>query len=122
MKDLTVFLNTLKDAEKKERLSAVFRHISRKFPELTEEIRWNQPMYTHHGTFIIGFSVAKHHMAIAPEVDALEYFQESIKNAGYQRTKMLFKIQWTQPIDYNLLDEIIAYNIKEKRETTKFWR
>ncbi|MCQ4950818.1 hypothetical protein NE646_14380, partial [Bittarella massiliensis] len=37
------------------------------FPDLTPKIAWNQPMFTDHGTFIIGFSAAKAHLAVAPE-------------------------------------------------------
>ncbi|QCB29216.1 hypothetical protein [Corynebacterium endometrii] len=33
--------------------------------ELGCHIAWNQPMFTHHDTFIIGFSHAKKHMAAA---------------------------------------------------------
>ena len=38
-----------------------------KFPQLKEENKWNQPMFNDHGTFIIGFSIAKGHIAVAPE-------------------------------------------------------
>lgn len=122
VKSFEEFLQSIEEPVKKNRLTEIFSNISDKFPELKEEIKWNQPMYTHHGTFIIGFSVAKHHIAIAPEAEALEHFAKAIKKSGYQRTKMLFRIQWHQDVDYELLEEMIAYNITEKRETTKFWR
>jgi uncharacterized protein YdhG (YjbR/CyaY superfamily) len=44
-------------------------------------------MFTDHGTFIIGFSVAKHHLAEKPEFD-------KIVKAGYDHTKELVRIRW----------------------------
>jgi len=46
-------------------------------------------MYQDHGTFIIGFSIAKKHMAIAPEKETLVQFKEQIVAAGYSQTAML---------------------------------
>ncbi len=97
-------------------------YISNKFPQLKEEIKWSQPMFTDHGTFIIGFSVAKNHIAIAPEAIALNKFEDDVANAGYERTKELFKIKWTDEINYNLLEKIIKYNIVDKKDHKKFWR
>ena len=37
------------------------------YPELELRIVWNQPMLTHHGTYIVGFSAASRHTAMAPE-------------------------------------------------------
>ena len=37
------------------------------YPELELHIAWKQSMCTHHGTYIIGFSAASKHMAMAPE-------------------------------------------------------
>ena len=31
-------------------------------------------MFTDHGTFIIGFSIAKHHLAVAPERVVIQHF------------------------------------------------
>ena len=53
------FLETVEEGEKRERLASIFSYIRKEFPELQEEVKWKQPMYTDHGTFIIGFSVSK---------------------------------------------------------------
>ena len=37
------------------------------YPKLKLRIAWNQPMFAHHGTYIIGFSAASKHMATASE-------------------------------------------------------
>jgi len=122
MKDFNDLLNTIEEPKKRERLEEIFTHISEKFPELEREIKWNQPMFTHHGTYIIGFSVAKHHIAVSPEAEVLDFFEETIKEAGYQRTKMLYKIKWSQSVSYDLLDKMITYNLEDKKDTTSFWR
>lgn len=116
------FLATMDDPEQRATLSDVFTWVRETFPELTERIAWNQPMFTDHGTFIIAFSVAKAHFAVAPEAVALEQFADRIKESGYTQTKQLFRIKWNQAVDYDLLRDIIAFNIQDKADHTSFWR
>ena len=40
--------------------------VAHHYPELALRIAWNQPMFTHHGTFIFGFSAGSKHMAMVP--------------------------------------------------------
>ncbi|MGI6537330.1 MAG: iron chaperone [Caldicoprobacterales bacterium] len=122
MYEFQKFLDEIENLDHRSKMEKILRHIAEKFPGLKREIKWNQPMFTDHGTFIIAFSVAKNHLAVAPESEALNHFDERIKQAGYQRSKMLFRIKWTDEIDFNLLDEIIEYNIEDKKHMTKFWR
>ncbi len=63
IKTLDEFLSTIPDADNRERMIDVVLT----YPELELRIAWNQPMFTHHGTYIIGFSAASKHMAMAPE-------------------------------------------------------
>lgn len=79
-------------------------------------------MFTDHGTYIIGFSTAKKHLAVAPEEVTIAKFSDQIKNSGYSHTKGLFRIGWEQEVDYKLLEEIIKFNIEDKLDTTTFWR
>lgn len=116
------FLTTIDDPERRAKLDDVFDWIRQTFPHLEERIAWNQPMFTDHGTFIIAFSVAKAHFAVAPEAVALEQFADRIKESGYTQTKQLFRIKWNQAVDYGLLNDIIAFNIKDKADHTSFWR
>ena len=107
MYEFQKFLDEIENLDHRSKMEKILRHIAEKFPGLKREIKWNQPMFTDHGTFIIAFSVAKNHLAVAPELEALNHFDERIKQAGYQRSKMLFRIKWTDEIDFNLLDKII---------------
>lgn len=122
MKDFKDFLKSIKEAKKRERMEEILSHIKKEFPQLKEEIKWNQPMFTDHGTFIIAFSIAKEHIAVASEGVVISLFEKEIKKAGYSHTKELFRIKWTDQVDYNLLDKLIAYNIDDKKDMTKFWR
>ena len=44
----------------------VLNWVVQNYPELELRIAWNQPMFTDHGTYIIGFSAASKHMAMPP--------------------------------------------------------
>jgi uncharacterized protein YdhG (YjbR/CyaY superfamily) len=79
-------------------------------------------MFTDHGTFIIGFSIAKAHIAVAPEAIVIKHFEKEIEEAGYSRSKGLFRIKWNDRVDYDLLRKMIAYNIENKKDMMKFWR
>jgi uncharacterized protein YdhG (YjbR/CyaY superfamily) len=122
MKEFRDFLDNIGEENKRERMASILGNIKRMFPQLKEEIRWNQPMFTDHGTFIIAFSVAKAHIAVAPEAPVMKYFEKDIEDAGYSHTKELFRIKWTDNVNYDLLYKIVAYNIEDKKDTKTFWR
>lgn len=116
------YLSAIKDVEQRERLREVLNWIINKFPNLETKIAWNQPMFTDHGTFIIGFSVSKQHFAVSPEVKGIDEFSDDIIKSGYSHGKNIFRIKWDDPVDYTLLERMIQYNIEDKRECTAFWR
>ncbi|AKS68012.1 frataxin; iron chaperone [Staphylococcus schleiferi] len=124
METLDDFLETIDKETHREKLKNVIQTILENYPELTMEIKWNQPMllYKNNGTFILGFSKAKPHFAIAPEKYTLDTFADDIKAAGYQMTKMFLKIKWTDEVNYDLLYRIIDFNIKDKKDSSSFWR
>ncbi|MEK4851433.1 iron chaperone [Paenibacillus sp. FSL H7-0756] len=100
----------------------VLAWVLQEFPQLEPRIAWNQPMFTDHGTYIIGFSVAKGHMAVAPEKAGMDHFEEVLKQGGVDHTKLLIRMKWTNPVDYGLLKQLIEYNIADKADCTSFWR
>ncbi len=122
MKDFQVFLDRIGEPDKRARMEGILNYIKEKFPQLKEEIKWNQPMFSDHGTFIIGFSVAKEHIAVAPEAVVIRLFENEIAEAGYSHTQELFRIKWTDKVDFDLLSCMVAYNIEDKKDMTKFWR
>lgn len=116
------FIAAIQKEEHHNRTNEVLSWVSKKFPQLNPKIAWNQPMFTDHDTFIIGFSVAKQHLAVAPEKVAIGRFAEKIKETGYNHTKEIIRIKWKDEVDYSLLEEIIEFNIIDKADCTSFWR
>jgi uncharacterized protein len=116
------FTAKIADPSHRARVEEVLSWVKKKYPTLQPVIKWNQPMFTDHGTFIIGFSVAKKHLAVAPERVAIEHVKEEIVKAGYDYTKQLIRIPWDQPVDYTLLEKIIDFNLSDKADCTTFWR
>ncbi len=103
-------------------IEEVLGWVNKKYPSLEPKVAWNQPMFTDHDTFIIGFSVSKNHLAIAPEKAAIDQFSSAIIEAGFEHTMGLIRMPWNSPIDYSLLEKIIAFNILDKADCATFWR
>lgn len=122
MEVFQMFLDSISEEDKRERMEEILNYVKEKFPQLKEEIKWSQPMFTDHGTFIISFSVAKGHIAVAPESVVINLFKKEIEEAGYSYTRELFKIKWTDQVDFDLLYKLVAYNIEDKKGMTSFWR
>ena len=116
------FITGIDHPEHQIRTTEVLTWVNTKFPNLVPELKWNQPMFTDHGTYIIGFSVSKQHMAVAPERAGMEHFSEEITKAGHSHTKELVRMKWDRPFDYQLLEKMIEFNIWDKAECSTFWR
>ncbi len=116
------FLSHISNPENKARTEEILAWILKTYPNLAPRIAWNQPMFTDHGTFIIGFSIAKHHLAVAPERVAIQHFAEDVKKVGYDSSSELIRFPWNKPVDFDLLGKLIEYNIADKADCTTFWR
>jgi uncharacterized protein YdhG (YjbR/CyaY superfamily) len=116
------YLAKINNPQNREQLKKVLEWVNINFTNLTPKIAWNQPMFTDHGTFIIGFSVAKNHFSIAPEKAGIEHFSNEIEQAGYEYSKELIRIPWNSPVDYLLIEKIIIFNILDKANFATFWR
>lgn len=122
METFEEFLETIPEPDHRERTREVLDWVSKTFPNLQHKIAWNQPMFTDHGTFIIGFSASKKHLAAAPERVVVEIFSKEILDAGFEHSKDLIRFPWGRPMDYKLLQKLIEFNISEKADITTFWR
>lgn len=116
------YLANIANPQHQARTEEVLAWVILKFPHLEPKIAWNQPMFTDHGTFIIGFSIAKHHLAVAPEKAVINHFSDTIVQAGYNHTQQLVRIQWDKPVDFSLLETLIEFNILDKADCSTFWR
>ena len=122
MEEFTEYLESIDNPDHRDRVGQVFAWVLEKFPELQPKIAWNQPMFTHHDTFIIGFSVSKQHMAVSPEATGVSHFAEEIVKAGYTHTPQLVRMPWKRPFDLGLLEKMITFNMKDKANCSTFWR
>lgn len=122
MEAFAEYLARIDNPQHRARMEEIFNWINKKYANLEPKIAWNQPMFTDHGTFIIGFSVAKQHLAIAPERAVINRFSDEILQAGYEHSKELIRIRWDSSVNYSLLEKIIEFNMLDKANCSTFWR
>jgi len=77
-----MFSLSLPNDDKRARMVQVLNWVAQHYPELELRIAWNQPIFTHHGTYIIGFSAASKHMAVAPERATMIRFEQGMRERG----------------------------------------
>jgi uncharacterized protein YdhG (YjbR/CyaY superfamily) len=116
------YLAHIDNPQHRAKTEEVLTWVTKKFPNLEPQIKWNKPTFTDHGTYIIMFVTAKNHLSILPEEETMVHFADEIAQAGYSASSRLFRIQWTEPVNYELLEKIIEFNIKDKVENSNFWR
>jgi len=122
MQDLKEYIATIENDENKEKFSELIRTIQAEFPQLQLIFKWNQPIFSYKGTFIISFNKTKKHIAVSPEVAGMKKFFKKIEDCGYEQRKSTFTIKWEEPVNYPLLYEIIRFNLDEKKDYPTFWR
>lgn len=115
------YLEAIKNNKIRAMLMDTVHWISVNYPEFKATIKWNQPMFIHHSTFVIGFSVAKKHLNVAPDQKVIDRFDKAITEVGYTRTKMLIQIKENQSVDYVFLKKMIDYIVELKKDVTSFW-
>ena len=119
---LDEYLATIPNDANRARMVDVLVWVGLTYPELELRIAWNQPMFTHHGTYIIGFSAASKHMAMAPERATMIRFEPVMRERGTDFSKKFARQPWNKPFDYELLDAFIQHQLAVKQDITSFWR
>ena len=104
------------------RTKEVLDWVMEKYPQLVPRLAWNQPMFTHHGTFIIAFSLAKQHLAVSPEQAGIAHFASEFEKEGLSYTSMIVRFPWHKPVNYELIAKMIEFNLQDKKDCTTFWR
>lgn len=122
IKTLDEFLATIPNADNRARMEEVLDWVAQHYPELELRIAWNQPMFTHHGTYIIGFSASSKHMAMAPERATMIRFEQVMRERGTGFGTMVARQPWNKPFDYELLDAFIQHQLAETQDVASFWR
>lgn len=122
METFEEFLNTVDDEEKRVKLKIVLDWVQTNYPHFDEEVKWKQPMFSNEGTYMIGFSVAKNHVAVSPEKAGITKFEDELQERGYNPTAMIFRVPWNKEMDYDLLKRIIDFQEKDKKGYGTYWR
>lgn len=110
------------EPDHRDKMETILNWIKNHYPNLDTRIAWNQPMFTDHGTYIIGFSHSKGHISLAPEVKPMKKFRTIIEETGLSHTDNIIRIKWEDPIPYALMETLIEYNMEDKMNHTNFWR
>lgn len=116
------YINLIENKINQKKFIKLLEFIIQEFPNLETVIKWNQPMFIEHGTYIVGLNVTKNHINIAPERATMIHYADLIQKRDVSFTKMFIQMKWAKSIDFKLIKEIISFNIIDKKDTTSFWR
>lgn len=119
--EVTKFLNNIDNKTLSENLTETLTWVNNNYIDLKLEYKWNQPMFTMNGTYIIGLSASKNHYSVGLETIIMDHFKDKIINRDYKTGKKIFQVPFDGKIDYDLLKEIIDYTIIEKTNVKSFW-
>jgi hypothetical protein len=122
METFEEYLDSIVEPYQRARMKEILNWVKTNYPTLETRIAWNQPMFTDHGTYIIGFSHSKKHISMSPEVKPIKKFRALIEETGLSHTDNIIRIKWEDPIPYDLMETLIDYNIEDKADHSKFWR
>lgn len=122
MKIFQNYLASIDNDIHRTRMEHILLWVKNTFPNVSEKIAWNQPIFTAHETFIIGFSISKQHIAVSPEAKGITIFSNDIAKAGYSQGTNIFRIKWEEDVNFTLLKNIIQYNLEDKKNCSAFWR
>lgn len=81
-------------------------------PNAVVKIAWNVPHLQIDGKYVIGFSVAKHHVSINPwSASVMAQFSEEL--AEYDPTEHLFRVPHDWSVDAKLLNDLVDARLAE---------
>ncbi|MEY8369935.1 DUF1801 domain-containing protein [Aerococcaceae bacterium 50-4] len=120
--DLQKVLNKIDSDEHRRQFSQVITWIAKNYPDFDLVIKWQQPHFEYKETFIIGLNTAKQHMSFFIEKAGIRQFSNQIEKAGYAYTESMYKVKWTDEMDYDLLKAPIDFQVEDKKGMTTYWR
>ncbi len=94
--------------------TTIFSTITASFPELELVIAWNQPMLRTNGQYVLGLSVAKHHILLNPfSADVLDQLAPELD--AYEVNKRTIRVPVDWSIDDALLRKLAEARLAELR-------
>lgn len=94
--------------ERREILQTIREAILRAAPKAQERTSWAMPTYWQ-GENLVHFSDAKHHVGFHPTPEALVAFADRL--APYQKSKGTVQFPYSEPIPYDLIEEITRWRV-----------
>jgi uncharacterized protein YdhG (YjbR/CyaY superfamily) len=79
-------------------------------PDLEQTISYGIPTLKKNGKNIFHFAAQKAHLGIYPGSEAIAHFDERLKD--YQTSKGTIQIPYIQPLDYQLIEDLVRYNLE----------
>ena len=116
------YLQRIPDPHQRSQMTAVLDWVERSYPKLSPRLAWNRPVFTHHGTYIIGFRRTPDGLSVAPEAPGITRFRREITAAGAQCAGGEILLPWDAPVRYELLQSLIDFNLPDKAACRTFWR
>lgn len=104
------------EGETRERMEKLRALIHECAPDIVEKISWGMPTFWR-GQNIIHFAVQKNHMGIYPGELSQLPFEERL--AGYKKTKGAIQFPHDQPMDYELIRDIVQFRLEESAKMKK---
>lgn len=122
MKNFSDIIGEIKDKEHKEMFVNLIEWVESSYPKLDKSVKWSQPCFEYQGTFIIAFTPYKEHIAVNIEKTGIKKFSAKLDETEYTQTDMTFRIKWNQAINYDLLTEMIEFQLTDKEGYPTYWR
>ena len=115
------FLAEVENSVLSLKLEEILKWIETTYPDFKLEYKWNQPMITSYGTYIMGFSISKKHIGVGLEAAVMDHFKGLLDDKLIEHGKMIFRIKEDDVIDFDLLKQIIDYVVILKKDVKSFW-
>lgn len=119
--DVEEYLDSIADSDHRDEFNELLNWVHATWPQLVCEIKWNQPMFTDHGTFIIGFTALTNYVTVGSEPRAFEHAVPLIEQQHLKRGKKTFQIPYGRSDAWEVLEQIIDSTIADKRDVQTFW-
>lgn len=98
------------EGEVKTRMQQLRQLILEAAPGITEKISWSMPTFVLNGN-LVHFAAGKSHIGLYPGSEAIEHFEDRF--AGYKYSKGALQLPNNQPMPYDFIREIVAYQVEQ---------
>ena len=115
------YLGSIADERHRAKFKELLDWVHATWPQLVCEVKWNQPMFVDHGTFIIGFTALANHVTVGSEPRAFEHAMPLIEQQHLKRGKKTFQIPYERSDAWEVLEQIIEFTTADKRDVQTFW-